>query len=980
MPTKSEQQLIAGNFDATPPNATELDLRADIPMPLKIRVSDIRDIFKRSGSYTPKNIILPGTRINNVFFGGLYDIGADFEIFNPNLKVECKLILDGEEVINGFLQLKEVKENDKGDVSYEITLYDQVSTILRNVKENFVTDIDFSDLDHTLNLTNISASWAGDWDTVGYFYPMLVDQEGLGFFNVEKWQMAIYDRLVLERVVAQAHPDFPDREFTLSGDLPDLDRFQREIIPYSGDKPRTSEATAASKACFVAVDADTTLIDDSSTPFGLILETIISPITFADESPAPLDDTNGLWSGTLFTAPVSGIYKFSVNMGFAASVDYTTIGSDDVESEIKMRVEVGLDVRDTGGTTINPIPGFSGLPYPMFSEPGDNTISTGDITSWFAVSLFLTSDGPHTVSTSPAQPNATGAFMGDEENGGIYMLAGWTARIQVKYQSAVHNFVGSTSLNLDLDIDRIRLFVLEDSTFRSEKIQSAYAGGDTIAVNGFIDPNLKQIDIINDLVARYNAFIYTNPDNENDIIFRTRDDFYGNGPTVDWTDKRDNSKRATIKMIGELQNAEFLFTYKKAGDEANKIYSDLRNQDIYGQFRFFFINEFVKGVKTITTPFEPTPFVRSGIVLGSNISAPIVPSINHINPNTGFRILHARKGLFNGDVSVNQDGSEPVTWLFIDKDPTTGLNTPTLFTGEYPFAGHYDHPIFPTFSLNFGNPSVVLAEMPSTASGSWLPPPETMFQAYWRNTMQQLSDGQMYIDDFDLTPADIAFVRKNPNVKVHIENQFFFVNQILFEANQNLRKLARVELITVEGQINIPLDVPEYQGSHEDDGVSPFFPPGTGDSSSLTSQADGNTEGPDLDNSSTRGSGNQIGGGSKNVTIVGDNNTVAPNLKNIELINANGNNIQADNVTIKNADNLIVSTPGVSIDGNVVTLEDGKSFLLYNKIDGGSNELRSAGATSEINKVDGGFNELRDIFGQYPLNKIDSDNGVTEEI
>ena len=105
---ESRQQLIVGRFETAPPSATQLDLREDLSIPIRLKVAEIRDIKKRQGAHSPKAFVLPGTKINNRFFGGIYDIGADFTIFNPNVKVDCKYIADGEEIINGFLQLKKV--------------------------------------------------------------------------------------------------------------------------------------------------------------------------------------------------------------------------------------------------------------------------------------------------------------------------------------------------------------------------------------------------------------------------------------------------------------------------------------------------------------------------------------------------------------------------------------------------------------------------------------------------------------------------------------------------------------------------------------------------------------------------------------------------------------------------------------------------------------------------------------------------------
>jgi len=991
---ESRQQLIAGKFETAIPNAVQLDLREDIGFPLNIKASEIRDIKRRQGSHSPKSIKLPGTKTNNNFFGGLYDIGADFEIFNPNKKVDCRFILDGEEIINGYLQLKEIDTNEKGDTTYSITVFDQVSTFYRQVKDKRVSEIDFSDLNHPLNLTSLQNSWSSDWENFGVFYPLLRDADTNGIRKIEKFQPSIYEILVLDRIVKQSHPNYPDQEYTWSGTLKEDTTFQREILPYSGDKPTISEAQAEAKAMFVGRDGNNTfaLLDPAPSSGYLFTFLTATPLPFNDEVTPPFDDSNGLFDGTIFTAPVDGLYRFDCNLGIKTTVTYTTVNSVNKLSELRVSMIGGLEIRDAGGNLVNPI-SFQNLgvhkPYEIYAQPGGNQHSTQQAGSVYAVPLNLVGTVGTTTyirATQNPQPNVTGNFQGAEEGGSIYMQAGWTARMNLRFQTQGHKFVGESGTNPDLTIDRVEFELLDGSSFRSQKIQTGFSSNSTVDVNSFISPNLKQKDILDDIVARYNCYIYTNPDNENDIVFDKRDDYFNDGPTRDWTKKRDNKSREKIVMIGELQNAEILLSYKKASDATNKVYTDLSEGDIYGQFRFFFDNEFVKGKKKIETPFEPTPFVRQVLDIPStngltaNFSTAIVPAIDVSEPKTGFRVLYARQNLFTGDVTINQDGSEQVKFVIQSKDSTSGLDIYTEITG-YPYSGHYDEPINPTISTNFGNPKVVLAEMPSSGSGTWEPPAATLFQVNWLNTMRQIARGQLLKDVFELSPEDVAFVRRNPNCKIFIDNQVYFVNDILFEGNQNLTKLAQVELITAEGNVQIPTAPTGFNGSFGDSGASIYSPPGTVvDTASKDETATkGNNSGKDTENTSLVGRGNNIGSGSKNASVSGNGNTVDPNIENAKIENGDNNHVRANDVTIINRDNLTVTTEGVTVNKDTIIF-DSKMGTLFNKIDGGFNELRSNNARYKENLIEGGKDEVQNKFSDSVVNKIDSDDGITNEI
>ena len=225
-------------------------------------------------------------------------------------------------------------------------------------------------------------------------------------------------------------------------------------------------------------------------------------------------------------------------------------------------------------------------------------------------------------------------------------------------------------------------------------------------------------------------------------------------------------------------------------------------------------------------------------------------------------------------------------------------------------------------------------------------------------------------------------IRSNPNANVFIENTYYYINKVLFEGNQNLTKLATIELITVEDSLKLPLDAPNYTGTFED---STPLGPATGnnpnDNPNTKPQVHtGNTTGKNNKRLEINGAGNKVGSNTEGTKISGDGNFVNSGVKNAVIENGNNNQVYADNVTIKNADGLAVSTDGVSIDGDTITYK-GKTEMIFNKIDGGQNELRNVNATSELNKVEGGVDGLSDPFNNNSsINKIDSDTGITKEI
>jgi hypothetical protein len=1000
----SSQQLLAGNFSVFPPQAAQLDLDQEQSIPFNFKITDVRDISKRGAGHTFE-WELPGTEINNQFFGGLHDINADFSQFNPNIRTQCKYILDGDEILNGYLQLKSIFRNHAGNIRYKVTLYDLTSDFFQRIRGKFLKDLDISKLNHILNIDNVKNSWDTDWDknhlgvsgaadgdNGGYFYPLLNDDNYIQPRPIEHFQPSIYFKRLLNELVKQAHPNYPAQEYTWSGDLKNDTNFEREGLPYTGDKPTVSEAVANSKKTFVGRGSNI-IITAHSFQSGQV-SLIVNDIPLDDESTIPFNDDNGLWSGALFTAPATGLYKFDLNIGLDVEVDYavnTTIsGFTPVTKEIVHTCRAAVVVKDLGGNNVNPVTFElfgSHEPYPISFEPGNNAPSISTDQGEFSTYLTDMSAGSKVgAGLNTNLPNATGTLAGAEQDGAIFMQAGWTARLILQVSADAITIQGTNSSgSAGVGINEVRYIVQQGSSFRSQKFKHSYSDGQLLNMADFIDPNLKQKDLLDDLVNRKNCIIYTNPDNENDIVFDFRDEFYDRGPTLDLTQQIDNGTLDEIRPIGELQSEEIVITYKKGDDLYNKDYEQKANGDTYGQQKIQFGNEFVKGTKRIESPFMPTPFIRIPLIILPGTGFPqgygsfvIVPSIKANEAKTKPRVLYMKKNLLLDDVSIDQDGTV-VKFQIEHKDLTGALITETI-TG-YPYAGHYDHPINTTIDINPGSVPFVLAEMPSIAGAPWEPTPNNEYYRRWQNTIEQLAEGRLRKSKAYIKPNQMRFIRNNPNTKIFIENTYYFINKILFEGNQNLRKLATLELITVEGSLNLPLVNNTFNGSYQDE-VNTKIPPGNNQNDNPNTKPpieSGNTVGKDNEQINLKGRNNTVGSNTKNVDITGDSNAVQTGAKNVVIQNGNKNYVDANNVTIRNSDNNIVTTDGVTIDGNTI-IYNGVAELLFNKVDGGLNELRSPGAISDKNLIGGNEDELADPFAAGNIKKIDSQTGNNKTV
>jgi len=142
------------------------DLYEDEDIPLSLSIDDFKNVAEKTQSYS-KDFNLPATKRNNRIFTQIFEITnsveSNAESFNPYVQTQCVLKQDGNVIFKGFLKLIDIV-NKEGEISYNVNLYSE-SIILVDVLQNrLFRDLDFSELTHDYNKTNITDSW---YDSTG---------------------------------------------------------------------------------------------------------------------------------------------------------------------------------------------------------------------------------------------------------------------------------------------------------------------------------------------------------------------------------------------------------------------------------------------------------------------------------------------------------------------------------------------------------------------------------------------------------------------------------------------------------------------------------------------------------------------------------------------------------------------------------------------------------------------------------------------
>ena len=214
----------------------ELDTFGDIDVDFSFSVSDISDIEKRNTSFS-KTILLPNSANNQKLFGNIFNISAtndyypnDLNVlvnFNPAKVAAAHIYLDGIKIFDGVLRL--IKINDKnGDITYETNVFGKLNDILAAIGDKDLSELDWSDYDHTYNMANVTDSWNREEWVEGeqnYVYPLVdygVTLDGITY-PFQNFRPALFIREILGRI-------FKESGFKIIAPFFNTEFFKRQIL------------------------------------------------------------------------------------------------------------------------------------------------------------------------------------------------------------------------------------------------------------------------------------------------------------------------------------------------------------------------------------------------------------------------------------------------------------------------------------------------------------------------------------------------------------------------------------------------------------------------------------------------------------------------------------------------------------------------------------------------------------------------------
>jgi len=135
------------------------DLYEDEDIPLSLSVDDFKNVAEKVQSYS-KAFNLPATKRNNKIFDNIFEVTrTDTGLnFNPYKKTKCILKQDGFLLFEGYLRMIDISDKS-GETSYNVNLYSEVIALADVLGDKTFSELDFTELEHDYNRTQITASW-----------------------------------------------------------------------------------------------------------------------------------------------------------------------------------------------------------------------------------------------------------------------------------------------------------------------------------------------------------------------------------------------------------------------------------------------------------------------------------------------------------------------------------------------------------------------------------------------------------------------------------------------------------------------------------------------------------------------------------------------------------------------------------------------------------------------------------------------------
>ena len=752
-------------------NGGFLDLKEGTACPITYSIADIKDPSKKKGAFS-KTITLSGSKNNNKLLGNIFDINLDVRSFDINKIINCNILVNNIPVLeNGIMQLVSINKKQKNgkyddEITYSVLVKDNVSDFFTQINNKELTDLTgFGWMNHNYTADVVKSTFNNTIkDGFKYIMPFTPEGQSAAEYDdtsldLTEFSPGIYAKIYFDKI-------FQNAGYSYS--WPTMDdasiNFSKLIIPFNGEKPIVNAVEVIDYTAEVKSSTTQTISTRTQNinPVGVgsaryeIIQSTYDRVNMTNEISDPSNRWNSLFSR--YNPPNLPSNQNSIQIEYEVDWELITnsfgtayLKNYNTSSSLKFNVFPTIKMRRAGtaqylaSTNILDTDGnFFKFNDGMFISNGTTVLKNG-------------------TSTFTQLAQGIDPAFDIEVCSNVSTSSGWMFK-------ATNNIAGTnrTSTNFGLRITDIRVKI-------KTMVEGTYGYNVPVDMTRYVPQKVKQSDFIKSIFTMFNLYAEVDKDNPKRINLVSRDKYYDDGKINDWTKKLEKSEAQDIRFIPEISSKSIILTYKEDSDISNKIYKEATGE-IYGQQKFTFDNEFIKEEKKQEITFSPTP------IFNTKFGA-VCPMWLGGAPKCNLRILYDGGELACGPYSIIN--------YRLNSGSSFGVSA-----SSYPYVGHWDKPVNPTFDLNFG---VCDYYFRTDNFGSLTN--NNLFNLHWRRTLNQINTGKIMTASFNLTETDILNVKLND--KIRIDNSWWNINKIQdFDANN--RKPTKVELISIDDNLFIP--------------------------------------------------------------------------------------------------------------------------------------------------------------------------------
>ena len=605
----------------------------DIAVSVTYQISDVREPENGIGSAS-KTVNIPGTKEVNLFFENIFDVNISVAKFNPHLKVRAIYYVD--ELINfeGYLQINSIDvDTITGEKVYKCTILGEVLNLFRVIKGRYLTDLDYSALNHTLGSAAIIPSWNNDSTGVGIYYP-IIDK---GTRSTPPTYIRNTDFVGSGCIAARDYllKIFTNAGYTWTSTFLDSTEFKRvRVAPTK--IPQLSAAVLGNNKFLANVSAPTTqsygatFSSDPNYYYALNTPSVTTVVNGTETY-----DAGGIHNAAtgIFTVPVTNNYNLTASFFLSF---YLTQGSPDTEIT---------------GTAFQ----------------GNIAIQIIGTNNGYNQTIALTS-----LTYGSANQNA---FQVSVSN--VPLVAGNQYYVRLSVLD-----IGITRTS-GANVATYLKTVIQSGAFSAEFTSNAPYTGQTVLGNDLIPENYTQEEFIKDLRKTFHLKFDVDKTNAKNLIIEP-DPTFQLSTALNWDGKLDTSKTVEVYPVSDEIKKKFTFTHSDDADYFNKDYLE-KFKETYGTHVKEITNDFVVDTSEVKVSYAPTPLV------GNDYNGLVISSWRQQQNGVITQYKPKPRFLFAKKQVTNTSNAKPTVWTYGDTvPPTVYTNYPYLGHMDDPFTPTVD--------------------------------------------------------------------------------------------------------------------------------------------------------------------------------------------------------------------------------------------------------------------------------------------------